>query len=304
MEILGRLWENFLDWVVQSGPKILIISVVAFVAYFVIRRIIKRLVVVLVVKQDDDDLGEKQREQTLIQIFTMAAKILIGLIALLMIVSEFGIRIAPLLASAGVVGLALGFGGQYLIKDLISGLFIIMENQYRINDYVEIADKEGKVERITLRMTTLRDLDGDTHHVPHGEITTVTNLSKSFSRINLDIGIGYGSDLEQVESVVNEVGRQFAADEAWSDQLLSEPKFLRVNELGDSAVVIKVVGETKPSEQWAVTGELRKRLYNAFNENNIEIPFPQRVMHLVKDDSKKENSEQKQIKKQYNEDHI
>lgn len=191
------------------------------------------------------------------------------------------LKIAPLLASAGVVGLALGFGGQYLIKDVISGLFIILENQYRIDDFIEAAGLSGKVEKITLRMTTLRDLDGNTHHIPHGEIKTVSNLSKTFSRVNLDIGVGYGSDIDKVAAVVNEVGEKLAADPEWKDSIIIAPRFLRVQELGDSSVVIKVLGDTKPSQQWAVSGEFRKRIFEAFKASNIEIPFPQRVLHVT-----------------------
>ena len=286
MEVINRWIELMKEWLITSGPKILLISVAAFLTYFIINKIISRVIRIMVVKQDGDHAGEVQREKTLIQLFRLSSKIVIGLIALLMVASEFGIRIAPLLASAGVVGLALGFGGQYLIRDIISGLFIIMENQYRINDYISAADKEGKVEKMTLRLTTLRDLNGDLHHIPHGEIKTVTNLSKAFSRINLDIGVGYGSDIDQVEGLVNETGRELANDSAWKEKILSAPTFLRVNELGDSAVVIKIIGETKPGEQWAVSGEMRKRLYKKFNEHSIEIPFPQRVMHLVNTENK------------------
>jgi len=199
----------------------------------------------------------------------------------MMILSELGIAIGPLMAAAGVVGIAFGFGGQYLIKDLISGLFIIFENQYRVGDVIKVGAAGGMVEDITLRVTTIRDLDGTVHHIPHGEITTVSNMSKKFARINLNIGVAYDADLEKVISVVNTVGDELAEDSKWKDLILSKPQFLRVDNFGDSSVDIKILGETKPLKQWEVTGELRMRLKIAFDREGIEIPFPQRVVHNV-----------------------
>lgn len=282
---MKRLFNEWVDkiipWLLTSGLRILLIATLSIIFYYILKRVIKRVVVAAVPRVDGDIQGEQKREETLIQIFLVTLKICLFLIAGLMIASEFGVRIAPLLASAGVVGLALGFGGQYLIKDIISGLFIIFENQYRINDFIEVAGLSGKVEKITLRMTTLRDLDGNTHHIPHGEIKAVSNLSKTFSRVNLNIGVGYGSDINKVATVVNDVGQKLANDPEWSDSIISPPRFLRVQDLGDSSVVIKVLGDTKPSQQWAVSGEFRKRIFEAFKENNIEIPFPQRVLHII-----------------------
>lgn len=196
-----------------------------------------------------------------------------------MILQEAGIAIGPLLAAAGIAGLAFGFGGQYLIRDLISGLFIIMENQYRIGDVVCFDGTCGLVEDISMRMTTLRDLDGVVHHVPHGEVKKVSNLSKKFSRVNLNIGISYNSSLEKVITVVNKVGRELADDPKWKEHILKAPQFLRVDDFGDSAIIIKILGETKPIKQWEVAGEFRKRLKLAFDREGIEIPFPQRVVH-------------------------
>ncbi|MBU2220830.1 mechanosensitive ion channel family protein, partial [Patescibacteria group bacterium] len=208
--------------------------------------------------------------------------ILVWIIALMMLLSEFGIAIGPILAAAGVVGLALGFGGQYLIRDLISGIFILLENQYRTGDVVCFDTTCGLVEHLSLRMTTLRDLDGTVHHVPHGEIHTVSNLSKGFSRVNLNIGIGYSSKLDHVIEVVNRVGKELAEDPVWKTQILKAPEFLRVEEFADSAIIIKILGETLPIKQWDVAGELRMRLKIAFDAEGIEIPFPQRVTHAAK----------------------
>jgi small conductance mechanosensitive channel len=204
----------------------------------------------------------------------------------MMALQEVGVEIGPLLAGAGIVGLALGFGGQYLIRDLISGLFIILENQYRIGDVVSFDNTGGLVEEITLRMTTIRDQDGTVHHIPHGEIKKVSNLSKNFSRVNLNIGISYDSDLEKVIALINEIGAEMAKDDLWKDTIIKAPQFLRVNDLGESSIIIKILGETTPLHQWEVTGELRKRILITFRQKGIEIPFPQTVVHLA--DKKKE----------------
>jgi small conductance mechanosensitive channel len=203
--------------------------------------------------------------------------------AILMMLQEAGIEIGPILAGAGIVGLALGFGGQYLIRDIISGLFIILENQYRIGDVVNINSTGGLVEDISLRMTTLRDMNGTVHHIPHGEIKIVSNLSKKFARVNLNIGIAYNSNLEQVINVINNVGSELASDPVYKDLILSPPKFLRVDDFADSAIMVKITGDTMPLKQWEITGELRKRIKIAFDREGIEIPFPQRVIHQVKE---------------------
>jgi small-conductance mechanosensitive channel len=199
-----------------------------------------------------------------------------------MILQEAGIKIGPILAGAGIVGLAFGFGGQYLIKDIITGLFIILENQYRIGDVINVDTIGGLVEDISLRKTILRDLDGTVHHIPHGEIKTVSNLSKGYARVNLDIGVSYSSDLEHVIKVINRTGKELAEDPLFKDLIIKPPQFLRVDDFADSAVIVKILGDTNPLKQWEVTGELRKRIKIAFDKEGIEIPFPQRVIHQAK----------------------
>lgn len=199
-----------------------------------------------------------------------------------MILQELGVMIGPILAGAGIVGLAVGFGAQYLIRDIISGLFIILENQYRIGDVVTLSNVGGLVEDINLRMTTLRDIDGTVHHIPHGEIKRVANCAKNFARVNLNIGIAYNSKLENVIEIVNRTGKELAEDPLWKECIIKPPQFLRVDDFGDSAIIIKILGETLPLKQWEITGEFRKRIIIAFNNEGIEIPFPQRVIHQSK----------------------
>lgn len=275
--------ESVGPWLLTHGVKILIIGVGAFVLDRILAKIIKKAVIIAVVPDGTgSEEAEKKREDTLIRIFNGALGIIILTIAALMILQETGVEIGPILAGAGIVGLAFGFGGQYLIRDIISGLFIILENQYRIGDVVNIDSTGGLVEDISLRMTTLRDLNGTVHHIPHGEIKKVSNLSKNFARVNLDIGIAYNSDIEKVISVINRVGIELSEDPAYKEFILVPPRFLRINEFADSAIIIKVLGDTKPLKQWEISGELRKRIKIAFDREGIEIPFPQRVIHQAK----------------------
>ena len=275
--------QSLAPWFLDHGVKVIAIVFAAlliqrFVGVF-IEKSVRRLVVPSRFLSKE---AERKREDTLIRIFVTSVNILLWVLVGLMLLSELGFAVGPLLAAAGVAGIAFGFGGQYLIRDLISGLFIIMENQYRIGDVVCFDTTCGLVEDISLRMTTLRDLDGVVHHVPHGEVKQVSNLSKNFSRVNLNVGIAYNSDLEQVISVVNRVGKELAEDPDWKDMIIAPPQFLRVDDFGDSAVVIKILGDTQPIKQWDVTGELRKRLKIAFDKEGIEIPFPQRVIHQAR----------------------
>lgn len=267
-------------WLMAHGITILVIIVLALVVRVVAGLLLERVIRRLVPASSFHTPGaEKQREDTLIQITRGTLGVLIWVVAALMVLSEMGIEIGPLLAAAGVAGLAIGFGGQYLIRDIVAGLFIILENQYRVGDVVSLDSTTGSVEAISIRMATLRDLDGTVHHIPHGTVNKVSNLSKEFARVNLSLGVSYEADLEKVIEVINSVGSELAEDAEWKEHILDPIKFTRVNEFADSAVVVKVLGETKPLQQWAVAGEFRKRIKIAFDKTGIEIPFPQRVMH-------------------------
>lgn len=281
-------WSSkLIPWFLHHGLKIILIIFLAYLANKLLQKVIEKAVRIAVVADPfSSSDAEKKREDTLISIFSATLRIVFIIIVSMMALQELGVEIGPLLAGAGIVGLALGFGGQYLIRDLISGLFIILENQYRIGDVVSFDNTGGLVEEITLRMTTIRDQDGTVHHIPHGEIKKVSNLSKTFSRVNLNIGISYDCDLEKVIALVNQIGAEMAADDLWKDTIIKAPQFLRVNDLGESSIIIKILGETTPLHQWEVTGELRKRILITFRQNGIEIPFPQTVVHLA--DKKKE----------------
>ncbi len=222
---------------------------------------------------------EDQRRRTILSISKSAFGVLVWAVAGFNIFGTLGIPVAPLLAGAGIAGVALGFGAQTLVKDLIAGIFLISENHYRVGDVVRLGDISGVVEKVTLRITVLRDLDGIVHYIPNGVPETASNMSMGFSGVNIDVGVDYSSDLEHVIKVVNEVGEGMMAEEEWAEKILEKPEFLRVDNFGDSAIIIKIIGKTQPLEQWAVEGEYRKRLKIAFDKAGIVIPLPQRVLH-------------------------
>jgi small conductance mechanosensitive channel len=216
----------------------------------------------------------QKRSRTLIKVLRTTCAFIIGVIVLFTILAEVGVNIGPALASLGVLGIAVGFGAQNLVKDFINGLFILMENQYGIGDVVKVAGISGLVEELNLRRTILRDLDGVVHHIPNGEIQIASNYTKEFSRVNLNISVSYNEDLDRVISVINGVCNRMAESEAWRSKLIKKPQVLRVDTLGDSGIEIKILGDTVPLAQWEIMGELRRRIKTEFDRQGIEIPWP------------------------------
>lgn len=275
-----NLPQSTLDWLTTNGLSVLAIvvglAVGSFFILYILRRAIRR---VIERKSDLAEFEKDQRIKTLQRVAGGTVKILVSVVGAMIILTELGLNIGPLLATAGVAGVALGFGAQYLVNDVITGFFILIENQYSVGDVICLNDTCGVVEKITLRMTRLRDLDGVVHHVPNSHIEIASNMSKKFSRINVDVGVSYDADIDEVIEVINRVGQQMAEDPDWEHIVKKAPEFLRVDEFADSAVVLKVLGEVKPAEQWDASGEFRKRLKKAFDDEGIEIPYPQRVIH-------------------------
>lgn len=282
-EKLNEYTDLIVPWLMTHGIKVAFVILAAFLLYKFIHKLIARAVMLAVVTNKlSSPEAEEKRERTLILIFSATARIAIIIITGLVVLQEFGVKVGPIIAGLGIVGLAVGFGGQYLIRDVISGLFIILENQYRIGDVVSFDQASGAVEAISLRMTTLRDINGTVHHIPHGEIKRVSNQSKNFARVNLDIGISYESNLDSVIEIINETGLQLASEPEWKDMIIKPPQFLRVNDFGDTAIILKILGETMPLRQWEVTGELRKRIKHAFDQNGIEMPYLHRGIFQAK----------------------
>jgi small-conductance mechanosensitive channel len=263
-------------WLVDHGIPILIIVVVGAVLWFALNKLLPPIVRRAVGRTKDKESKEamEKRTNTLVSIFKGIVRVFIVIVVIMMILPELGVDIVPLVAGFGIAGVAIGFGAQYLIRDLIAGIFIILENQYRVGDVVRVADISGLVEEINLRKTVLRDLDGIVHHVPNGEIRTASNFTRRFARVNLNISVAYDTDLDHAISVINRVGKALAEDAKWRKVIKSPPQVLRVDNLGDSGIDIKILGDVKPIEQWAVMGELRLRLKKAFDAEGIEIPWP------------------------------
>jgi small conductance mechanosensitive channel len=222
----------------------------------------------------EDETEINKRTSTLSSILVSITGIIIAILAILTILPEFGVNIATLIAGLGVGGLAIAFAAQNLVRDFITGFFILLEDQYRVGDVVTVAGIAGSVEEIGLRRTVLRDLDGIVHSIPNGKVEISSNMTKKFSRVNMDISVGYGEKLDRVMEVIDAVCKEMAEDPKWKPDLISTPAVVRVNKLGDSGIDIKVVGDTKPSRQWAVMGELRLRIKNTFDREGIEIPWP------------------------------
>lgn len=270
--------KEILRWLSNEGLHILLIVFAAIFlkrnAKFPVKRMVKRM---MKTEKFSNDGERERREETLEGIIATTLGFLTYSIAFMMIISILGLNIQPLLASAGVFGVVLGFGGQWLIRDIIAGVFIITENQYRVGDVVTLdtgsSQAIGTVEDISLRLTELRDMDGKLYHVPNGIIQIATNLSKDFAGVNLAIDVAYDSDLRLVQEVIDEVGQKLANEKEWKNSILEAPHFLRVDRFSERSVVVKVVGKTEPLKQWAVSGELRLRINGAFKKNNIKMPY-------------------------------
>ena len=265
-----------IDWLKDSGVSILIIIVIAAAIYFALRRVIPPIIKKTMAQRMKGELEEeiKKRSDTLSSVLTKTSLIIIVIFALFTILPEFGVNITAMLAGLGVIGIAVGFGAQSLIRDYLSGLFIILEDPYDVGDVVRVGGIAGLVEEIGLRRTILRDLDGIVHSIPNGEIKTASNFTNRYSRVNLNISVAYGENLDRVIKVINRVCTEMAEDPKWKADFITTPQVLRVDNLGDSGIDIKILGDTKPIRQWDVTGELRLRLKRTFDAEGIEIPWP------------------------------
>jgi moderate conductance mechanosensitive channel len=212
-----------------------------------------------------------KRKATLEGLVTTMLRVVILVIAFLMGMQAFQLDIGPAIAALGIIGFAVSLGAQHLVRDYLAGAFILIENQYSRGDVVRIADVTGTVEDFSLRRTTLRDLDGTVHSVPNGQIGVASNLTRVWARINLDLTVAHGTDLEAASGIVNEIGRQLAADPAWKRRVLEPPRVDRVSSLAGEGVTLKILGSVRAADRWAATGELRKRIATAFGEAGVEI---------------------------------
>jgi len=269
--------KAIVGWLLEHGALILIIILLSYLGYRIVKTIMPRIVERFITIRGKGRRAKTElakRSRTLSGILTSTIGIIIVIVAIFMVLSEVGVDITPLIAGAGVAGIAIGFGAQSLIRDILNGLFILLEDQYNKGDWVGIAGVDGLVEEVNLRRTVLRDLDGSAYTIPNGEVKTVTNYTKDWARVNLNIPVAYGEDLDHVIEVINRVGSKLSTDDYFGPKILEPPQALRVDKFGDSGIEIKVVGKTKPLMQWEIMGEFRKRIKKIFDEEGIEIPWP------------------------------
>ncbi len=277
--------QNLSRWFVERGPGVVVIVGIAMLLIWLINRFGSRVASLIAQRSTRGSLAEREdRSRTLVSVFENAssAAILIG--AILMSLDYAGVPIGPLLGGAAVLGLAISFGAQNLVSDFFYGFMILFENQYKLNDVVRINDHSGQVERITLRMTALRDIEGNLHFIPNGQITSVINMTHGWSRALFDIGVAYKEDVDRVMDVIVELGKELRQDPRFRPLILEDPTMLGVDGFADSAVMIKFFIKTRPLQQWAVKRELLRRMKNRFDELGIEIPFPHRTVYHRTDD--------------------
>ena len=269
----------------RRPDRVLVIVVVAYLALRLARLFVHGVVKALLDREATEGTAQelsavelKKRMDTLDALGGRTLQAFIVVIAGLMVLGEIGLDIGPAVAGLGVVGIAVGFGAQSLVRDYLNGALILIENQFGKGDVIRIAGVDGSVEDFTLRRTTLRDLDGVVHTVPNGEIKVASNLTRVWARINQDVIVAYGTDIDKAIDVVDKVGVAMAGDPAWKRRVLEAPRVERVEALGEYGITLKILGTVRAAEQWAAGGDFRKRLLAAFKANGIEIPRPQRVV--------------------------
>ncbi len=265
-------------WLINHGLKIILLIILILVALKIVRIISRKIFDQF--RGDDAGVEMKKRADTLSEIirFIMAAVVLT--IGLIMILGEFGVQIGPVLAAAGIVGVAVGFGGQYLVQDVISGFFIILQDQVRLGDVVQIGDKGGLVEKVSLKNIVLRDLAGNVHFIRNGNINVITNMTKDFSQYVFDIGVAYRENVDEVVKLVKEIDQDMRNDPDYKNDILAPIEILGLDKFADSAIIIKARTKTKPIQQWRIGREFNRRMKIKFDENNIEIPFPHVTLYM------------------------
>lgn len=272
MPLGENAWQVIRDWLLTSGLHIAIIVLGGLVGYRFLRVLTTRLGSLIAGAAPSAE--QAQRARTLTRVINNAALVAMAIIAGLMILRELGLDITPLIAGAGVVGVALGLGAQTLIRDVIGGFFILLEDQFGVGDSIRVGNIAGAVEKMTLRATFLRDLQGTLHMIPNGEMRIVSNLTKDWSRAMVDLGVAYEEDIGRVVAALGRIGHDLYQDEEFAPLLLEEPTVTGVEALGDWAVTMRIAVKTKPGKQWDVARELRRRIKESFEREGIEMPYP------------------------------
>jgi len=279
----SELFKNGQNWLINELPGLLIALVLFFLAFKIVGFSLKKLKRTLInraAKNDKvDTIEAEKRIITLTNIIHGLIKITLWVIFVMIILQKFGINIAPILAGAGIIGLAVGFGAQELVRDFISGFFIILENQIRSGDVAIINGTGGLVENIEFRTTTLRDFSGVVHTFQNGKINTISNMTKDWSAMVFDIGVAYKENPQAVMDIMKQVGEELQNDPDFKDKIIEPIEIFGLDKFADSAIIIKARLKTLPIQQWTIGREYRKRLKYAFDKHNIEIPFPHTTVY-------------------------
>lgn len=295
-------WAEAADKLLATPLKILLILAIAYVANVLVRRAIRRLrnkiadpdaqarvrnlrkrAPTAIVDTGTLSLRSAARAQTLALVLRSIASVLIWTIAATMILGELGVNLGPLIAGAGIAGVAIGFGAQSLVKDFLSGIFMLVEDQYGVGDIIDVGDASGTVEAVSLRTTRIRSVDGTVWHVPNGTIDRVGNMSQQWARALLDVDVAYGTDVDEAQAVIKRVADSVYDDPEWRGRILEAPEVWGVESLGPDAISIRLVVKTRPGDQFPVMRELRRRLSEEFIDEGIEMPFPQRSVWVRRD---------------------
>jgi small-conductance mechanosensitive channel len=267
-----------------NGLRILVIIIVALIAVRVTTLLVHGIVKALLDREATEGTAQElsavevqKRMNTLDELGGRVVRFFVIVIAGIMVLGALDLDIGPAVAGLGVVGIAVGFGAQSLVRDYLNGALILAENQYSKGDVVSIAGVSGAVEDFSLRRTTLRDLDGTVHTVPNGEIKVASNRTRTWARINQNVTVAFGTDIDKAIQVVDELGKSMAADPLWKRRILEPPRVERVESIDERGVTLKILGTVRASEQWAAGGEFRKLLLETFTKNGIQLPRPQQV---------------------------
>lgn len=282
-DIIERIAELFRidsEMALRNAVRVLGIWLLAWFAHRVVRLTARRIEQSVDDGDDSVTTLREKRGRTISQLLRSVGRVVIVTIAVLLTFNVF-INIAPILAGAGILGLAVSFGAQSLVRDIISGFFILLENQFAVGDVIEAAGKSGVVERMTMRVVVLRDLEGTMHVIPNGEMKVISNKTRGWARAVVDVTIPYTEDVDRIITVVRDEAAQFSTDPVWGLQLDGPVEVLGIEELRDNAVVIRTLLKTQPGSQWNVAREFRRRLKNRFDRESVETPFQQRRVNVT-----------------------
>jgi small conductance mechanosensitive channel len=283
-EFWGNVLRDTVAWAIVAAPRVLLVLVMGFVLFKLLNVLVGKIAGHALGDQADTTRDAKERQkraETLLGIVQKTGRVVIWALLVMLLMMQVGLDVAPLIAGAGIMGLAVGFGAQELVRDVITGFFMLLENQIRIGDVAVVNGTGGVVEQLSLRTVVLRDLSGVVHVFQNGKVETLANMTKEWSAMVFDVGVAYKEDTDQVVDVMREVADELQQDPEFASKILEPMEIFGLDSFGDSAVIIKARLKTRPIEQWTVGREYRRRLKQAFDARHIEIPFPNRTLHFA-----------------------